>query len=109
MSFNIGETRQFDGIYIANWEVSRFEIVTGKRFFGLLETVERCQLETEPAIETVIGKLFAGKLPDNWRHHDAVRFALSFVGCAVEKGYFGHMGWCRWRLRVQKWLSVEKL
>jgi hypothetical protein len=109
MSLAIGEQRQYDGIYVVNWEVARFEVVTGKRFFGLFENVERCHLVTADGVESIIDKLFGGELPDDWRHHGAVSFALSFDGCAIENGRFGHMGWCRWRVRLDKWLSVKNL
>src|SRR5262245_33057261 len=109
MSLSVGEERRFDGVYVAHWEVSRFEIIIGRWCFGLFATTERCELETVAGIETLKTQLFGGQLPENWRHSGGVRFAMSFEGQVLESGYFGHDGWCRWRVRVVRWLSVERL
>jgi hypothetical protein len=109
VSLSVGEERQFDGTYVAHWEVSRFEIVTGRRFFGLLETTECCRLETAEGIEPLEAVLFGGQIPENWRRSGGARFAMSFEGRVLERGDFGHMGWCRWRVLVLRWLNVERL
>jgi hypothetical protein len=109
MSFAVGEERRFDGIYIAHWEVSRFETVSGRWFFGLLAKIERCQLETADGVEPLIDKLFGGREPENWRHSGGARFAMSFDGRVVERGHSGHKGWCRWRVLVLRWLRAERV
>ena len=79
MLLSVGQERRFDGIYVAHWEVSRFEFVCGRWFFGLFAKIEKCQLETD-GVEDVYEKLFRGKLPENWRHSPAIRFAFSVEG-----------------------------
>ena len=109
MALALGEERRFDGIYFAHWEVSRFEVVCGRWFFGLYEKTERCQWEAADGVESPIDKLFDGEPPTNWRHSGGARFSMSFDGRVVETGHFGHRGWCRWRLLILRWLSVERL
>ena len=109
MSFRDGEERRFDGEYVAHWEVSRFETVDGTRLFGLLNRVERCQLETGEGVESIVDRLFGGKMPEDWRHSPGARFAVTFDGKVLERGRFGHRGWCRWRLLVKRWLKVERI
>ena len=39
----ISDSRVFTGIYVDHWEVARFVVETGKRFFGLLPKHDKWQ------------------------------------------------------------------
>jgi hypothetical protein len=103
----VGESRLFDGEYIAHWEVSRFELAAPRRWW--FRRVECCELETRAGLATLGDVLFGAEpLPENWRESGR-RFAMSFAGTVLERGHFGHIGWCRWRVRVEEWHSVAEL
>ena len=109
MFWTVGEERRFDGVYIAHWEVPRFEAVTGRWLIGWLPKIEACELRTGDGVEPLGDVLFGGREPANWRHSPGVRFTMSFEGRVTERGRFGHMGWCRWRILVLRWIRIEPI
>jgi hypothetical protein len=95
--FPIGIERIFTGTYISHWEVARFELMSSVN----------CQLDIP----------FAGGW--DWlveslenpttRSGYSGTFDLSFRGKMLEKGFFGHMGICDYRIEVIEILSATRL
>ncbi len=100
----VGVERRFDGLYFVHWEVPRFEFVSRRSLWGLLKRYERCRLSTAEGVESVVDKLGLSS-----RDSPGQVLAVSFIGKVLERGRFGHRGWCRWRLLVQEWLTVERV
>lgn len=109
MKLYVGLEGEFEGIYIAHWEVSRFEMeITERKWWGVSRRKERCRLELPEGIESPWFKEWDGEAPPNWRHMGGLSFDVQFAGQVIEEGHFGHKGWCHWRIQVNKFLKVEK-
>ena len=109
MTWELNKETEFSGVYVAHWEVPRFEWDTGRRlWFGLKDEKVNCQLEfpegmPDPFLETI-----GGQLPANWRSHPGLRWHVRLRGALIEKGHFGHRGWCSFRLKVSKVLDLSQ-
>ena len=72
------------------------------------ETVEYCQLIVADGVTLLEEKLFPNGLPADWRRGPGVVFEMRFSGRVLERGRFGHMGRCCWRLLVSEWIDVRR-
>ncbi len=94
--FPIGAERIFRGKYLSHWEVARFEIMS-----------VNCQLDIP--YEGGWGWLIEALGNPTTRDGHTGTFNLKFRGKLVEKGYFGHMGVCSYRIEVIEILAVDRL
>jgi hypothetical protein len=93
--FPIGKERIFLGVYISHWEIPHFRLMS-----------VNCQLDI----------LFAGgwdwliEALDNptTREDYSGKFDIEFRGKIVDRGTFGHMGMCHYRIEVLEILSVSR-
>lgn len=94
--FPIGEEHIFSGIYPSHWEIPRFRLMSID-----------CQLDIP--IEGGWNWLVAGLENPTTRDGYSGTFNLEFRGKIVERGAFGHMGICCYRIEVIEILSVKQL
>jgi hypothetical protein len=79
------EETTITGVYVAHWEVGRFAVKTGGRFFGLLPRVEKWQ-PIFPA---------GFHLPNSENPRGPARyFKMTVRGTLVPKCHFAHLGIC---------------
>jgi hypothetical protein len=90
--------QEYEGIYVAHWEVSRFVVSRGGWFFGLVQIVQHWQ--------PVFPEDFAA--PIRGRRDDAAYYRMKLRGTLGPRGFFGHMGICRRQLFVKRILSCDK-
>lgn len=96
-----GEEVEFDGVYVAHWEVARFVIPRGRRLFGLLPRVEKLLAFFPPNFT----------FPDSDAHSrrgPARFYRMRVRGRVGPTGYYGHKGICERELRVSKVISCEE-
>ena len=106
-TFPIGASARYSGRLIMHWEWPRFEIKEPRRLLGA-RTV-RCELVEGDEIGGSPLELIGGSLPENWRHHPGLAFNVTLDATPLARGSFGHRGTLEWRLRVDRWVSVERL
>ena len=94
--FPIGVERIFVGKYFSHWEVASFKIMS-----------VNCQLEI-PFAGGWHWLIAALENPITREDYTGT-FNLQFRGKLVEKGCFGHMGICSYRVEVIEILRVERL
>jgi hypothetical protein len=105
--FVVGQPTRCSGVYVMHWEVTRFVIRVPRRWFGSRSL--RCELVPAVGGQPRNPLEFLGEpLPQDWRHHPALRFNVTVDVTPLEQGRFGHLGWLRWRLRVDDWVSVTR-
>lgn len=92
--------QEFDGVYVAHWEIARFCVVTGRRFFGLRPRVERWHIPGFPAGFT----LPTARKRDN----PSAAYRMKVSGRLGPPGQFGHRGICCRELRVSRVLSCQE-
>ena len=94
--------QEYEGIYVLHWEVGRFVVHKGRRFFGLLQRVECWQL--------LVPDGFVWPVPHSTtlRHDPPRYYRMKLRGTLGPRGHFGHKGICRHQLRVLKVLSFEE-
>lgn len=99
----MNDPQLFTGIYVAHWEIARFVIKTGKRFFGLLPKIEAWQLRFPEGYQ----------LPESQATHNRrcppEYFRMTVRGTLGPKGNFGHKGICSRQLNVLEVVSCEKI
>ena len=98
---DVGEESEFEGVYVAHWEVARFAILRGHRFFGLVPRIDKWLAFFPPA--------FA--FPDVDAHNRAgpARFYRMRVrGRLGPKGHYGHKGICDRELHVSEVITCEE-
>jgi hypothetical protein len=93
--FPIDEERIFSGAYISHWEIPCFRLMSVD-----------CQLDIpfEGGWDWLVEAL---DYPTTRDGHTGT-FNLKFRGKLVEKGCFGHMGMCHYRIEVLEILSVSR-
>ena len=94
--FPIDAERIFTGKYISHWEISRFEMMS-VNFQLDIPFEDGWDWLTEALENLTTREGYSGE------------FALKFRGKLVEKGHFGHMGICSYRIEVIEILSVKRL
>jgi hypothetical protein len=95
--FPLGEERIFTGKYISHWEIARFELMSSVN----------CQLDIP--LEGGWDWLVAALGNPTTRAEYSGTFDLSFRGKIIEKGSFGHMGTCTYRIEVIEILSATQI
>jgi hypothetical protein len=98
----MSDNQTFTGIYVAHWEVARFVVETGRRFFGLFPRIEKWQpIFPEgfqlPATHTA-----------RTTRGPAEYFRMTVKGTLGPRGHFGHMGICSRQLTVSEVMACEK-
>ena len=97
---------EFCGIYVTHWEVPRFVIEVGRRFWGLLPVRERWAAHFPSDFQ----------LPNeenqtiSMRHRPARFFQIRFIGTPSNHGHFAHMGFCHRKVeihRIQEILEIK--
>jgi hypothetical protein len=94
--FPIGEERIFIGKYISHWEIARFE---------MLSINFQLDIPSEGGWDWLIQALGNPTTRSGY----SGTFDLKFRGKIVEKGCFGHMGICAYRIEVIEILSATLL
>jgi hypothetical protein len=95
--FPLGEERIFTGKYISHWEIATFELMSSVN----------CQLDIP--LEGGWDWLVVALGNPTTREEYSGTFDLSFRGKIVEKGIFGHMGICTYRIEVIEILSATQI
>jgi len=90
-----------------HWEWDRFELRVPRRWFG--KRTVYCQLVAGDGVPETPLAVIGRQLPDDWRHHHALSFRVTADVTPLAEGSFGHRGWLRWKLRVDRWLEVVPL
>jgi hypothetical protein len=106
--FPIGEEFVFVGTYVSHWEIGRF--IWDKDQSGALSQSDAgisCELHIpfEPGWDWLVAAL---GYPTT-REGRAGKFHIRFRGKILEKGCFGHMGICAYRIEVIEMLTVKLL
>ena len=97
------EEQEFEGVYVAHWEVSRFIVQAGKGLFGLWQRIEKwC-----PSFpETFVLPEKAGEVVEP--RGPARYFRMRVRGRLGPKGSFGHRGICNRELVISEVLDCEE-
>jgi hypothetical protein len=104
----VGTSGRFQGIYYLHWEWTRFEFtvtVPARNWRWRRRRLVRCELVPEPApLPDVIEQAArpVGRGP-------GARFAVTVDADIIDHGSFGHRGTLRWRLAVQRWVTVQPI
>ena len=93
--FPIGEERIFLGVYVSHWEIPRFEMMS-----------VNCELDIlfEGGWDWLTEALGNPTTRDGY----SGKFDLKFRGMIIDRGAFGHMGMCHYRIEVLEILSVSR-
>ncbi|WP_310482709.1 hypothetical protein [Chamaesiphon sp. VAR_48_metabat_403] len=94
--FSLGEERIFSGVYISHWEIPRFRLMSVD-----------CQLDIP--FEGGWDWLTEALENPTTRDDCSGKFDLEFRGMIIEKGHFGHIGMCSYRIEVIEILTVDRL
>jgi hypothetical protein len=98
----MNDTELFTGIYVNHWEVARFGVKTGRRFFGLLPRLEKWQPLFPEGFQ----------LPGNQSACSTRRpseyYSMTVRGTLGPKGHFGHIGICSRQLTIVEVVSCER-
>jgi len=96
---------EFAGIYLSHWEVGRFVIEVGRKFWGLFPNHEawmaRFPKDFQFPSETTHPQLRT-RGPGRF-------FKIRFIGVPSERGQFGHMGMCCRRVEIRQILEVSEV
>ena len=106
-SFEIGIEQEFTGIYVMHWEITRFVVAGAPRFFGLITPKVKCTLEIPEGLDVPWRDELEALRP-NWRHCPGLSFTVKLSGVVVDKGNFGHMGICRYKIKVHEIIEAKK-
>ena len=96
-NFPVGETATFSGQLIVHWEVGRFDWAARGKLPGIGQGLS-CELDwgdTEVPVSTDVGR-GRGKA-----------YNLEFRGRVLEKGKYGHLGMCDYRVAVDEVIFCE--
>lgn len=90
--------REFQGVYVAHWEIARFEVRVGRGLLGFPK-IEKWYAQFPPGFE----------LPDAppLARGPGRKYAMRVKGRLGPKGRFGHLGICNHQLEVTEVLSCE--
>lgn len=92
---------EFEGTFVAQWEVARCAVMKGRRLFGLLPKVEVWLAHFS------VGVLDACGVPSGLRQDQARFYRMRVSGRLGPIGHFGHMGICSRELFVSEILTCE--
>ncbi len=96
----VSASEEFDGTYVAHWELARFEVAVGRGLFGR-QKVERWYPRF-PADFELPDQPGLGRGPGG-------TYAMRVRGSLGPKGKFGHLGTCSREIRVAEVLSCEPI
>ena len=89
-------------MFVAHWEVARFCVVTGRRFFGLLPRVERWQPHFPHGFRLETYGVHVS------RNGPAQYLFMRVLATLGPKGAFGHMGICSRELAIVRVLEAHE-
>jgi len=101
VQLQVGVPVRVTGVSAAHWELARFELRVGHRLRPV-----KCGLVAAPGVAADVFEAAGVPIPSDWRHHPGMRFDVVADVTPQEEGRFGHHGLQRWRLRVDRWVSV---
>ncbi len=102
MTDGLEQQTEFDGVYVQHWEVARFAIVTGRRFFGLFPRVVLLSPDfPEGALEAHGIQPLTGRV-------EGGTYRMTLRGKLGPRGSYGHRGICSHELHVEEILSCEE-
>ena len=96
---DLANEADFEGVYVAHWEASRFVVDAGRGPFGLWRRVEKWATQFPPD--------FAGVAPPERRSNPRY-FRMRVRGTIGPKGAYGHRGICSRQLQVSEVLACEE-
>lgn len=106
-AFVAGQPRRCSGVYVMHWEAARFEVRVPGRLFG--SRLIRCELVAADGQPEDPLQVLGEPLPEDFRQHAGLCFNAVVDVTPLEEGRFGHRGWLRWRLRVDRWVDVSRV
>ena len=101
VQLQVGVPVRVAGVYVAHWELPRFELRLRHR-----PRPVRCGLVTTSGDTADVFEAAGVAVPADWRHHPGLQFDVVADVTPLQEGRFGHHGLQRWRLRVDRWVSV---
>ncbi len=95
--------QEFEGVYVAHWEIARFAVVRGRKLFGLLPRIELWQARFPEGFvfSAADDASSPGRQPPRY-------FKMKLRGRLGPIGSFGHMGICRRELVVSEVLACTE-
>jgi hypothetical protein len=97
------EDQEYEGTLITHWEGGGFDVVVGRRLFGLLRRWERWQLTSSPDV------VWPAAYYRRVNFGDTGIFRLRFRGRRGPRRRCGHMGECHREATVSKVLECVRL
>lgn len=92
---------EISGVYVMHWEVARFVVVNGRRFFGLFPAVEKWRPHFPEDFKFPGDKSPLGR--------SGVRYyRMKVIGILGEPGRFGHMGICKREVFIEQVLECDE-
>ena len=88
------ESREYQGVYVAHWEVARFVVPSESKFLGVFHRVEMWRPHFPPEFE-LPGDRSTGFGPVRY-------FRMRVAGHVGPKGHFGHRGICSRELFIER-------
>ena len=98
----VNDAHLVNGIYVDHWEVARFVVETGRRFFGLLPRLEKWQ----PLFPE--GFQFPGSRPARTTGRSPEYYRMTVKGILGPRGHFGHKGICSRQFTILVVVSCER-
>jgi hypothetical protein len=94
------EIEEFEGVYVAHWEVARFAVQVGRGLFG------RPRIEKWQALFPGGFRLPGAEAPD--RRSPGKTYRMRVRGRLSTAGRFGHRGICTRQLEIVEVLTCEE-
>jgi hypothetical protein len=94
------QLQEFEGVYVAHWEIARFEVTVGRSFLGR-QAIEKWYPRFPHDFE----------LPDSpgFDRGPGRKYTMRVRGRLGPKGRFGHLGICSRELDVTEVLSCDRV
>jgi hypothetical protein len=94
---------EFDGVYVSHWEVARFVVPAGRRFFGLMPRIEKWAIHFPAELPESLTKRLEAD-----RHGPARYFRMRVRGRLGPVGNFSHKGICTRELFIVRVISCTE-
>jgi len=98
----LGDEMEYEGTYVVHWEIPRFCVIAGRRFFGLRPRVEKWEVLFPEGFE-----LPEWKDPE-FRRSGGTCYSMRLRGRLGPKGQFAHRGMCERQLHVSEVIAHAK-
>lgn len=97
-----GVEKEYEGIYVLQWEVSRLVITSGRKLFGMVTKKEKWL----PVFPSDFSFPFS---MESLRGTPGKFYRLRVRGVLGEKGSFGHRGACSRQISVSEVLLCQQI